>query len=133
MLAVEKRGFEDRVVKLAQDKIVTAYLDGIVLCQLKHNQLSGYDLLKILSKKLSVHISPGTIYPALYYLERQGFIECISNEKRRVYRLTVDGRNAIDILSNSRQLKDFLLLMNKEFFAEDFYKFIFLKACSHIL
>ncbi|MGA2386680.1 MAG: PadR family transcriptional regulator [Candidatus Bathyarchaeia archaeon] len=132
-MAQEKQHFEDRVLKIAKNQIVTAYLDGIILCQLKNNQSSGYDLLKILSKKLNVLISPGTMYSTLYYLERQGFIECLSDERKRVYQLTEDGKNAIDVILNSKQLKDFLLLMNKEFFAQDTYKFILIKACSSIL
>lgn len=92
MLAQEKQHFEDRVLKIAQDRIVAAYLDGIILCQLKNSCLGGYDLVKILNKKLKITLSPGTMYSTLYYLERQGFIECISNEKKRIYQLTDDGK-----------------------------------------
>jgi DNA-binding PadR family transcriptional regulator len=133
MLVEEKHLFEDRVLKIAEARIVAAYLDGIILCQLKNSYLSGYDLLKIVNKKLNVTLSPGTMYSALYYLGRQGFICCTSNEKKRVYQLTDDGKKAVDVISDSRQLKDFLLRVNKEFFAENISKFILIKVCSHIV
>lgn len=132
MLSQDRQRFEDRVVKIAKDKIVTAYLDGIILCQLKNNQLSGYGLLKIINERLKISLSAGTMYSTLFYLEREGFIEGTSDERKRVYQLTEDGKNAIDVLSNSKQIKDFLLLVNKEFFAEQTYKFVLVKAASRI-
>ncbi len=133
MLAQEKQHFEDRVLKIAKNRIVTAYLDAIILCQLKNSYLGGYDLLKIINKRLDVIVGPSKMYSVLYGLERQGFIECASNEAKRVYRLTDDGKKALDVISNSRELKDFLLLVNKEFFAEHIYKFILIKAGSLLL
>ena len=133
MLVEEKHLFEDRVLKIAEACIVAAYLDGIILCQLKNSYLSGYDLLKIINEKLDIVVSPGTMYSTLYSLERQGYIECTSNSRKRIYTLTENGKKAIDVISNSRQLKDFLLAVNKEFFAEHTYKFILIKAASHLL
>ncbi len=115
LLSVEDKNFEDHVLKVAQDKIIAAYLDGIILCRLRNNQLSGYDLLAILQKRFNVLVSPGTIYSNLYSMERQGLIECsLPNGKKRVYRLTEKGIATIHILSHSKKLKNLLTLVNKE-------------------
>jgi DNA-binding PadR family transcriptional regulator len=117
LLSVEDQKFEDRVIKIAEDKIRAAYLDGIILCRLRNNQLSGYDLLTILHQSLNLIVSPGTIYSTLYSLERQGFIECIPNGRKKVYRLTDDGNAKLQIISHSKKIRNLIALINKEFFS----------------
>jgi DNA-binding PadR family transcriptional regulator len=118
LLSVEDQNFEDHVLKIAQDRIIVAYLEGIILCRLRNNQLGGYDLLIILHKSLNLLVSPGTIYSNLYSMERQGLIECIPNGRKRVYRLTDKGKATIHIISHSKKLKNFLDLVNKEICSE---------------
>ena len=73
---VEDRNFEIFILKKNHDRMVGSYLDGLILFRLKNNQLSGYDLLKIIHRDFNLLISPGTMYSTLYTLERAGFVEC---------------------------------------------------------
>jgi DNA-binding PadR family transcriptional regulator len=114
----EKQNFEKHVITIAKDKIMAAYLEEIILCRLRKKQLSGYDLLLILHKGFNCYVSPGTIYSTLYSLERQKLIECTQSEKKRLYRLTDQGKATLQIIVHSQKLKHFLLLINQEFFYE---------------
>jgi PadR family transcriptional regulator, regulatory protein PadR len=50
------------------------------------------------------HLGPGTLYPMLHRLERQGYLqserETVKGRHRRVYRITTSGRSA---LADARQ------------------------------
>lgn len=116
--SVEERNFETFILKKTQDKIVGAYLEGVILHRLRDRQLSGYDLLKTLQNDYNLLVSPGTMYSTIYALEREGFIESTQNGRKRVYQLTDKGKTTIQIISQSKNLKNLLFMLAKEFFSE---------------
>ena len=116
--SVENRDFEALVIKKSQDKLVGAYLEGLILHRLRDKQLSGYDLIKIAKKDFNLLISPGTMYSTIYALERQGLFECTQNGRKRVYHLTDKGKTTIQTISQSKQLRNLLFALAKEFFSE---------------
>lgn len=87
-----------------QRMIVKNFLDILILMELRKDSLSGYDIMRLLHRKLSVMLSSGTVYSRLYNLERNKLTEGMGTKKKRVYRLTEEGEKTV---------KDFLELKDK--------------------
>ena len=85
LLSVEDKNFEDHVLKVAQDKIIAAYLDGIILCRLRNNQLSGYDLLAILQKRFNVLVSPGQYTRTFIPWSDKGLLNVVYRMEKKEY------------------------------------------------
>ncbi|MGA2386679.1 MAG: PadR family transcriptional regulator [Candidatus Bathyarchaeia archaeon] len=116
MLSLENRRLEERALKKAQEKIITAYLSGIILSRLKKEQSSGYDLLLELNKDLNLSVSPGTLYSNLYSLERQGLVECRAVGRKRICKLTLRGETVVQTIQESKKMRSILFLISKEIF-----------------
>jgi DNA-binding PadR family transcriptional regulator len=101
----------------------SASLLGHALLALVYQQpMSGYDLRKMFAESHLQHFSssPGSIYPALKRLEKDGLIEGVTEQldtlrPRRVYHLTKEGTQALrrwlerpvtrkDVINNTREL-----------------------------
>jgi DNA-binding PadR family transcriptional regulator len=77
-------------------------MDMIILNYLKCNPLvSGYEIMMHLHKRFNVLVSPGTIYSALYALERQNLVEADNDQGKRTYKLTKKGEIEIQITKES--------------------------------
>jgi PadR family transcriptional regulator PadR len=76
---------------------VKGHVDLLLLSTLEDGPAHGYRLVDTLreSSEGVFDLAEGTVYPALYRLERQGLVESNWEEgrtrRRRVYRLTSDG------------------------------------------
>jgi len=59
----------------------------------------GYELIQIIGDEYDVYVSPGSLYPILYDLERSGLIagtwDHPDRKTRKVYTLTPDGDHAL--------------------------------------
>jgi transcriptional regulator len=83
--------------------ILQGTLDMMVLRALQHEPMHGWGITERLEQR-SEHIlqlGQGTLYPALYRLERQGFIRSDwrvtrNNRRARYYSLTGQGRRRLD-------------------------------------
>lgn len=67
----------------------------IILTIIAAYQPTGYDIMKILREGSGglVKAGPGTIYPALFILEKKGYIKKIPDRDRKTrYALTEKGR-----------------------------------------
>jgi len=89
MTIIETEPMQTRAI---QEKCVKDYLSLIILLKLRNEASSGYDLMNYVHKQFGVLLSPGTIYPVLYQLERQGLVTSMEQDRRRVYSLTMAGR-----------------------------------------
>jgi transcriptional regulator len=77
-------------------------LDLIVLQLLRAEPTNGYDLtqrIQAISRDV-LNVNAGSLYPALYRLEAQGWIKAEwglsdNNRKARFYRLTAKGRKQL--------------------------------------
>jgi DNA-binding PadR family transcriptional regulator len=60
-------------------------------------------------------MSPGTLYPILYKLERRGYIKVIPDKKTRLYVLADSGRTALNSLQTRlEEIQIFIIsLLNK--------------------
>ncbi|MCP8308284.1 MAG: PadR family transcriptional regulator [archaeon] len=72
-------------------------LNIIILFSLKNEPRSGYDLICIIHDKFNALISPGTVYPILTNLEKEGLIkgEPDINGRKKLYNLTRKGEKTL--------------------------------------
>ncbi len=73
------------------------HVDLLLLSVLDRDPAHGYGLVEALRERSEgvFELAEGTIYPALYRLERQGLVastwDTVGGRKRRMYRLTARG------------------------------------------
>jgi DNA-binding PadR family transcriptional regulator len=73
------------------------HVDLLLLSVLERDPAHGYGLVEALRERSEgvFALAEGTIYPALYRLERQGLVasswDTVGGRKRRIYRLTARG------------------------------------------
>ncbi|HVQ29742.1 MAG TPA: PadR family transcriptional regulator [Vicinamibacteria bacterium] len=77
-------------------------LDALILKTLAGGPRHGYGIARFLEEATlgSMHIEEGSLYPALYRLERRGLLEAEwrmseLNRRAKFYRLTRDGRSEL--------------------------------------
>jgi DNA-binding PadR family transcriptional regulator len=93
-------------------EILKGHLETMLLAVLAESPGHGYAVIEWLRSRSGgqFDLPEGTVYPALHRLERGGLIESEwdagSGRKRRVYRLTQDGRKAL-----AEQVKEFRSFM----------------------
>jgi DNA-binding PadR family transcriptional regulator len=83
-------------------RVVTIFLDSLILLKLRNSPLSGYDIISYIHKRFAVPISTGTVYTCLYHLERDGLIEGNCVKKKRTYVLSERGKETVKTLLNMR-------------------------------
>ncbi len=83
-------------------------MGGFVRLHVLHHASSGPIFGIGIIEKLAYHgyvLSPGTLYPILHGLERDGFLqskgEIVGKKRRRVYQITAEGRKIL-MLSKAR-------------------------------
>jgi len=64
--------------------------------------LGGYDFVKLVTEEFDVMLSPGSIYAALYSMERDGLIQGTSKRRKRVYTLTDKGEATVKAVSEEK-------------------------------
>jgi DNA-binding PadR family transcriptional regulator len=100
---------EGRILKKMHERIIKNFMDIIIMTELRNGSLSGYDVISYIHNKFNLLVSSGTVYSLLYSLERNGLVEGIWEERKRVYKLTAKGENTIDtLLSASDKIKGFM-------------------------
>ncbi len=82
------------------------HLDGLILAALERGTAHGWDIWRGLEAASggALALKEGSLYPALYRLERQGLIAARwetatadrPGPRRRLYRLTAKGRRHLD-------------------------------------
>jgi len=74
---------------------------SLLLAILRSEPAHGYEIIRELEKRShgAFDLAEGTVYPALYRLERQGLLESrratVEGRQRRVYNLTAKGQAAL--------------------------------------
>jgi DNA-binding PadR family transcriptional regulator len=93
-------GNELDILKKMRRDIVKVFLETFILTKLKNNTpLSGYDFIEIIPQKFGFLLSPGTVYSALYSMERKGLIKplCVRSfeSRKRAYTITEEGKKLL--------------------------------------
>lgn len=83
------------VLKNMHRRIIKNFLDVLVLAELRHSPLSGYDVMTFINSKFRLLVSSGTVYSLLYSLERDGLIIGTWYKRKRIYKLTEKGKENI--------------------------------------
>jgi len=83
-------------------RVVTNFLDVLILLKLRNGSFSGYDIISYIHKRFDMLISSGTVYSCLYHLERDGLIKGESAQRKRVYTLTEKGRETVKTMLGMR-------------------------------
>ena len=92
------------VLEEMRERIVKSFFDVIILAKLKDGgaPMGGYDVILFIQKKFGILISSGTIYSALYFLEREGLIKDLFKKRKRMYSLTDKGENKIETILEAK-------------------------------
>lgn len=95
-------------------RIITRFMDLIILSILNHDgsEISGYDLIKYFHRKFNILMSSGTVYSQLHYMEREGWLKSRENDGKRVYTLTLHGKEETKLLLNAEnRITNFISIM----------------------
>jgi DNA-binding PadR family transcriptional regulator len=85
-----------------QSEVSRGHVDLLVLAVLRTGPAHGYGIAETLRGRSAgvFDLADGTLYPALYRLERGGLVasrwEEVGGRRRRVYRLTRRGERALE-------------------------------------
>jgi len=100
---------EGRILKKMHERIIKNFMDIIIMTELRNGSLSGYDVISYIHNKFNLLVSSGTVYSLLYSLERNGLVEGVWEERKRVYKLTQKGEKTINtLLEASDKIKVFM-------------------------
>ena len=95
-----------------RSEILKGHLETMLLAALESAPSHGYAVIEALRERSAgqFDLPEGTVYPALHRLERDGLVESewdsSSGRKRRVYRLTQDGKAAL--VEQKREFRSFV-------------------------
>jgi DNA-binding PadR family transcriptional regulator len=105
---------EGRILKKMHERIIKNFMDIIIMAELRNGSLSGYDVISYIHNKFNLLVSSGTVYSLLYSLERNGLVEGVWDERKRIYKLTEKGQKTIEtILSANDKIKGFMAIILK--------------------
>jgi PadR family transcriptional regulator, regulatory protein PadR len=86
---------------MEREPLLNGQIDMLLLSVLARGAAHGYAIMEQLKQKSrgGFDLPEGTVYPALYRLERKGLLksraEKVSGRTRRIYSLTPAGREAL--------------------------------------
>ncbi len=100
---------EGRILKKMHERIIKNFMDIIIMAELRSGALSGYDVISYIHNKFNLLVSSGTVYSLLYSLERNGLVEGVWDERKRIYKLTEKGEKTIETTLNANEkIKGFM-------------------------
>ncbi len=74
------------IADVTLERFVKEYLDIVILAMIAGKPMCGTDILNIVHKNFNVLLSPGTIYPLLHRLKKEGLLEYECSIKKKVYK-----------------------------------------------
>jgi DNA-binding PadR family transcriptional regulator len=90
-----------QLVEKLRKRTIKNFLDIIILTQMKYGSISGYDVIGFIQKRFGVLQSSGTVYSALYSMERDGYVKGVSQSRKRIYKLTEKGEQNIELITKT--------------------------------
>jgi transcriptional regulator len=88
----------------ANRKLLQGTLDMLILKALSHGPMHGYGVARRIEQlaKAALTVEEGSLYPALYRIEQQGWIKSEwdisdNNQRARYYTLTKTGRKQLEV------------------------------------
>jgi DNA-binding PadR family transcriptional regulator len=103
-ITVNKEKTEARIIKKMHERVIKSFMDTIVMAELQNRAISGYDVITYIHTKFGF-----PVYSLLYSLERNGLVEGVWIERKRIYKLTEKGAGTIEAILNSQdKIKSFM-------------------------
>ena len=95
---------------MVTSSMLRGFLRIFVLKELDEGKKSGYELMKHIGERMGAKPSPGSIYPLLENLEKEGLVEFKGDKRSKEYHLTAEGRKKLQIIDQKREecIKGFL-------------------------
>lgn len=88
--------------EVLKERLLRSFLDiEIVSLLVSKEEVTGYEIVLFLHRKTGRLFSPGTIYPILHRMEKEGMIKSRIKGHRRPYVLTDEGRLWYDDILNT--------------------------------
>lgn len=86
-------------------EIRKGFLKMIVLKIISEKPIHGYDIIHEIEEKTRGHWvpSPGSVYPALEYLQSKGYISMEESDRKKVYSITESGKKTLDYIDERRK------------------------------
>lgn len=80
------------------------FLKMIILKIIYDKPMHGYDIIHEIEVRTHGHWapSPGSVYPALEFLMSKGFISMEEIDRKKVYTITAEGKEAIRYIESRR-------------------------------
>ncbi len=102
----------DAISEEAVEEFVKNNLETMILSILCQQAMSGYDIIKTISKRYNVFLNQATVYSTLYSLEKVGILQRVNlvDNKTKVFSLSDEGKN---IAKN--KLRDFTNMLEHTF------------------
>ena len=101
---------EKSIIDEMETRIIRAFLDIIILQVLNDKSGSGYDILLFLEERFHKKLSSGTVYAAIYSLQRKGLIVGVTDSRKTIFKITVLGKETLDIIQKAeKELRIFRL------------------------
>lgn len=108
-ISVNGEKMEAKVLRKIHERIIKSFMDTIIMAELRNGAISGYDIITYIHNKFGLLVSSGTVYSLLYSLERNGLVEGVWIERKRIYKLTQKGETTIEVILNSNEkIKGFM-------------------------
>ena len=108
-ITVKEEKSEARIIKKMHERVIKSFMDTIIMAELQKGSISGYDIISYIHSRFGFLVSSGTVYSLLYSLERNGLVEGVWIERKRVYKLTEKGGKTITTILNSQEkIKGFM-------------------------
>jgi len=85
--------------EMPNGSLMKSFLDIIVLAMLNGNPVHGYKVIAELHRSFGVLLSPGTLYPRLYSLQKEKLIDVMEDKRRKLYFLTPEGRKRVSTVN----------------------------------
>lgn len=83
---------QGRYSRKVRTRALKSSLVLIILLTLNQTALTGYDIIAMVYSKFKLLLSPGTVYPILNNLAREGLIRGVSQDRKKIYMSTDLGR-----------------------------------------
>jgi DNA-binding PadR family transcriptional regulator len=93
---------EAKIIKKMNERVIKSFMDTIIMAELQNGPISGYDVITYIHTRFGFLASSGTVYSLLYSLERNGLVQGVWVERKRVYKLTLRGAQTIETILNSQ-------------------------------
>ena len=87
------------------NEVRKGFLKLILMNIIREKPTHGYEIIQKIQEKTAGRWtpSPGSVYPALEYLESKGYIVSAEVERKKVYTITPKGEQVIEHLRKKRE------------------------------